>query len=149
MKKILVTATLIVATASSLVSAQESAPTPEQQVRQTYDALFTAFDKRDVVALNRYISPDALFSDGNGKITTKQELFKDLPKPGSASAKHKNEKNRRVISVKASGDHAILVNRIWYSDGKQVDTKVTTTIVFVKRDQDWQLVTATTIVDAR
>lgn len=144
MKRILSTA-LTVVTLSSMAVAQKPVPSPEQQVRQIFGKLSEAAEQGDVTTFNRYVSDNALFVGGDGhKVDTKQNIIEMFSRPVAKSEKSEKsmEKNRRVLRVKVQGENAIVIERIWHSNGKQMDTRLISTNVFAKHDQDWQLVTS-------
>jgi ketosteroid isomerase-like protein len=137
-----VVALIAVAATSSLVCADPGVQSPEQQVRAAFNALTTAMARRDLTAVNRYVASDALFASGY-KVASKQEAFKVFARP-ITKTEQSIVKNRSVLSVKVQGDNAIVIERIWRSDGKQIDTKLLTTNIFARHNDRWQLVASTT-----
>ena len=106
-----------------------------------------ALEKQDVSAFSDYIADDALFVDSNGSlIETKQELLKDISKV-DMKKEHVLIKNRRVLSAKVNGDNAVVIERVWRSNGKTLNENLTSTSVFAKRNQEWKLVMSSNTVD--
>ena len=139
MKKTLIAATLLAATASTLVLAQIAPTSDEEDIRQIHGRLIKAGKQKDMATLNRYISEDALQVYGN-VMMTKAEVFKEFAQPFPKDMVDQ-VKNRRVISLKVKGSNAVLVERIWqYSKEEEVNRTFMLTNVFAKKDSNWQLV---------
>ena len=141
MKRIFIVTTLTIVATSALVMAQLS---PDKEVLQVNEAINKTTKTQDYISYLNYLSEDALFPniiDDDVSIVTKNEVVKDVLS-GTKLQADPLIKNRRVLSVKAQGNHAIVLESVWRSDGKKINTKFNEMSVYAKQDKKWQMITS-------
>ncbi len=122
------------------LAAGVSAATPEQDLKVRHQALFTAYNQRDMKALRAFYAPDYKFVEGPNReiplaewLKGLEEAFKFLPKPGKDSA--------TLTRIKIEGDTANTVeSRLVQTPSGKLSKPSFTAQTWKKVDGVWKLV---------
>jgi uncharacterized protein DUF4440 len=102
-------------------------------------ARFQTWTKSDVTAMQAVMADDALYCHSSGKCQTKQEFIHDIESKETAYKKM----DLVSMNAKALGSYAVLINGtvdvVAESPRGQVQFRAIYTSVYVRRKQQWQL----------
>jgi ketosteroid isomerase-like protein len=141
-KFLLVTALLITAATSAFAqTGAKSAPADDSEqavLRVTQDWL-DADERHDRAALDKIIASDFVGTAPRGRTVYKRDI---IPEPGSTEG-HALNITTQDVKVRVYGETAIVTGRgIGKTPERAAQGELKFTVVFVKRDRQWQLVAA-------
>jgi len=146
-KFLLVTALLITAAASALAqTTSKSAPAPvpddnasEQAVLRVTQEWLDADEHHDRAALDKIIASDFVGTAPRGRTVYKRDI---IPEAGTTEG-HALNITTQDVKVRVYGETAIVTGRgIGKTPERAAQGELKFTFVYVKRDRQWQLVSA-------
>ena len=116
-------------------SSVKSKNTPEEQVKQVELDWLSADAKGDAASLQRIIADDFIGTNLNGGLLFKADIIPQNAGPGGFAGATPGQTNVRVF-----GDTAVLMGIV--TTGGTHSDQIRVTLVFQKRQQEWQIIAA-------
>lgn len=116
-------------------SSVKSKNAPEEQVKQVELDWLSADAKGDAASLQRIIADDFIGTSLNGGLLFKADIIPQNAGPGGFAGATPSQTNVRVF-----GDTAVLMGTV--NTGATHSDQIRVTLVFQKRQQEWQIIAA-------
>jgi ketosteroid isomerase-like protein len=138
MARRLVLALLVLFIGGAAPHAQQAA-TAEAEVRKAESDRFNAFLKGDAAALDKLLSPDLIYTHGDGRVVDKATFIAELKTGDFKYVSIEAEEPR----IKVFGDTAIVTSRAGMrviNKGAPAQIRIVYTNVHLRRNGSWQMV---------
>lgn len=140
MKRVFITAMIILA-ASSFVAAQNTTPSQiEQELRQAHQQMIDAYNDADKAAAERLVADDYIFIGSDGRGSGKANMISHLPKQ---KGQFKRTETLTDVQVRDFGDVALLSyvsDRVTQFGEQKLSDHSRGMELYRRRNGQWQLV---------